>query len=114
MVKHPQGVQVDNYGLTIVDLAKVGYKDDPWVLAKCVGQVLYILDPRLKNQKHIVVSGKQSIIGVDGVHEAETFNDYDNLDLFTDLPTKIKEVEATVRGVKPWVRTDGEARIVTA
>ena len=57
-VKHPQGVQVDNYGLTIVDLAKVGYKDDPWVLAKCVGQVLYILDPRLKNQKHIVVAGK--------------------------------------------------------
>ena len=28
-VKHPQGVQVDNYGLTVVDLSKVGYKDDP-------------------------------------------------------------------------------------
>jgi hypothetical protein len=27
---------VDNYGLTLVDLKKVGYKDDPWVLAKCV------------------------------------------------------------------------------
>ncbi|WVZ94675.1 hypothetical protein U9M48_040540, partial [Paspalum notatum var. saurae] len=36
-VRHPQGVQVDNYGLTIVDLAKVGYKNDPWVLAKRVG-----------------------------------------------------------------------------
>ncbi|WVZ75912.1 hypothetical protein U9M48_023930 [Paspalum notatum var. saurae] len=48
-VKHPQGVLVDNYELTIVDLAKVGYKNDPWVLAKRIGQVLYIIDPRLKN-----------------------------------------------------------------
>ncbi|WVZ51109.1 hypothetical protein U9M48_002286 [Paspalum notatum var. saurae] len=51
-------ISVDNYGLTIVDLAKVGYKNDSWVLAKRVGQVLYIIDPRLKNQKHIVVAGK--------------------------------------------------------
>ena len=114
MVKHPQGVEIDNYGLTIVNLAKAGYKDDPWVLAKCVGQVLYILDPRLKNQKHIVVTGKQSIIGVGGVDDVEAFNDYDNMELFTDLPTKIKEVKATIKGVKPWVRTDGETRIVTA
>jgi hypothetical protein len=32
-VKHPKGVEVDGYGLTIVDLNNVGYKDDPWVLA---------------------------------------------------------------------------------
>ena len=113
-VKHPQGVQVDNYGLTIVDLAKVGYKNDPWVLAKRIGQVLYIIDPRLKNQKHIVVAGKQSIIGVDGVDDVETFNDYNNMEFFTDLPPKIKEVEATIKGMKPWVRTDGEPKIVNA
>ena len=106
-------MQVDNYRLTVVDLAKVGYKDDPWVLAKRVGQVLYILDPRLKNQKHIVVSEKQSIVGVDGVDDVEAFNDYDNMELFTDLPTKMKELEATIKGMKPWVRTDGETRIVT-
>ncbi|WVZ62321.1 hypothetical protein U9M48_012083 [Paspalum notatum var. saurae] len=34
-VKHPQ--RVDNYGLAIVDLTKVEYKDDPWVLATCIG-----------------------------------------------------------------------------
>jgi hypothetical protein len=28
-VKHPKGVEVDGYGLTIVDLNNVGYKDDP-------------------------------------------------------------------------------------
>ena len=113
-MKQPQGVQVDNYGLTIVDLAKVGYKDDPWVLANRVGQVLYILDPRLKNQKHIMVSGKQTIVGVDGVDDVADFNDYENMQIFTDLPTRTKEIEATIKGVKPWVQTDGEARIVTA
>jgi hypothetical protein len=38
-VKHPRGVEVDGYGLTIVDLNNVGYKDDPWVLASHVAQV---------------------------------------------------------------------------
>ena len=112
-VKHPQGVDVDNYGLTTVDLAKVRYKYDPCVLAKRVAQVLYIANPCHKNQKHIVASGKQSIIGVDGVNDVEAFNDYDDMQLFTDILTKIKEVEANIKGVKPWVRTDGVARIVT-
>jgi hypothetical protein len=35
-VKHPRGVEVDGYGLTIVDLNNSGYKDDPWVLASQV------------------------------------------------------------------------------
>jgi hypothetical protein len=28
-VKHPNGVSVDNYGLTLIDLQNVGHKDDP-------------------------------------------------------------------------------------
>jgi hypothetical protein len=28
-VKHPNGVSMDNYGLTLVDLKNVGHKDDP-------------------------------------------------------------------------------------
>jgi len=32
-VKHPRGVEVNGYGLTIVDLNNVGYTDDQWVLA---------------------------------------------------------------------------------
>ena len=27
----PKGVEVDDYGLMIVDLNNIGYKDDPWV-----------------------------------------------------------------------------------
>jgi hypothetical protein len=29
-VKHPQGIEVDEYGFTIVDLRNVGHKDEPW------------------------------------------------------------------------------------
>jgi hypothetical protein len=35
-VKHPQGVEVDEYGFTIVDLRNVGHKDEPWVLASII------------------------------------------------------------------------------
>ena len=56
-VKHPRDVEVDAYGLTIVDLNNVGYKDDPWVLASQVAQVLYVADPA-KKAKHVVVPGK--------------------------------------------------------
>jgi hypothetical protein len=55
-VKHLNGVSVDNYGLTLVDLKNVGHKDDPWVLADRVTQVFYILDP--ETGKHIVVCTK--------------------------------------------------------
>jgi hypothetical protein len=48
-VKHPQGVEIDDYGFTIVDLRKVGHKDEAWVLIATVAQVFYILD--LKDEK---------------------------------------------------------------
>jgi hypothetical protein len=32
-VKHLQGVEINDYGFTIVDLTNVGHKDEPWVLA---------------------------------------------------------------------------------
>ena len=113
-VKHPKGVEVDGYGLTIVDLNNIGYKDDPWVLASQVAQVLYVADPA-KKTKYVVVPGKQDIIGVDGIEDVEEYNQYDQMNLFTDLPQKIKIIEAGIRkDEKPWVRKDGESRIITA
>ena len=102
----PQRCWVDGYGLTIVDLNNIGYKDGPWVLASQVAQVLYVADPA-KKTKHIVIPGKQDIIGVEGIDDVEEYNQYDQMNLFTDLPEKIKDE-------KPWVRKDGESRIVTA
>jgi hypothetical protein len=57
-VKDPKGVEVDGYGLTIVDLNNVGYKDDPWVLASQVAQVLYVANPA-KKTKHVIVPGNK-------------------------------------------------------
>jgi hypothetical protein len=35
-VKHPHGVEIDDYGFTIIDLRNVGHKDEPRVLAATV------------------------------------------------------------------------------
>ena len=31
-------VTVDNYGVRVLDLSKVGYKDDPWIIANRAAQ----------------------------------------------------------------------------
>jgi prophage antirepressor-like protein len=56
-VNHPQGVEINDYEFTIIDLRNVGHRDEPWVLAATVAQVFDILDP--KDKKYIVVHGKQ-------------------------------------------------------
>jgi hypothetical protein len=95
-VKHPRGVEVDGYGLTIVDLNNIGYKDDLWVLASQVAQVLYVADPA-KKIMHVVVRGKQDIIGVDGVDDVDEYNQYNEMNLFRDLPQKMRFIEAAIR-----------------
>jgi hypothetical protein len=57
-LKHPHGIEVDEYGFTIADMRNVGHKDEPLVLASTVAQVFYILDPK-DEKKHIVVPSKQ-------------------------------------------------------
>jgi hypothetical protein len=56
-VKHPQGVEIDDYGFTIIDLRNVGHKAEPWVLTTMIAQVLYILDQK-EEKKYIVVPAK--------------------------------------------------------
>jgi hypothetical protein len=113
-VKHPRGVEVDGYGLIIVNLKTVGYKEDPWVLASQVAQVPYVVDAA-KKSKDVVIPRKQDIIGVDGIDDVEEYNQYDEMNLFTDLPQKMRIIEASIRkDAKPWVRKDEESRIVTA
>jgi hypothetical protein len=82
LVKHLNGVSVDNYGRTLVDLKNIGHKDDPWVLADRVAQVFYVLDP--ETGKHIVVSGKQKIVG--------DINQFEEMLLFTN-PMNINHIE---------------------
>jgi hypothetical protein len=60
-------VNIENYGLTMIDLKNVAHQDDPWVLADRVAQVFYVLNP--ETRKHVVVSGKQKIVGVKNVED---------------------------------------------
>jgi hypothetical protein len=84
-------VNVDNYGLTLVDLKNLGHKDDPSVLADIVAQVFYALDS--ETGKHIIVSGKQKIIGVDNVEDNdEDVNQFEEMSLFTN-PMNINHIE---------------------
>ena len=84
------GVTTDQYGMTIVDFKKIGYKDEPFVLAKDVTQVFYVKDmvskPK-KNQgksndepkRHIVLPGKRKIIGVEDISDkSEDFDQFDD------------------------------------
>jgi hypothetical protein len=84
-------VNVDNYGLTLVELKILVHKHDSWVLADRVAQAFYILDPEIG--KHIVVFGKQKIIGVDNVEDNdEDDNQFEDMLLFTN-PMNIKHIE---------------------
>ena len=105
-VKHPDGVEVDDYGLTIVNLDNVGHKDEPWILARTVEQVFYVLDPK-DNKKYIVVPGKQRIVGVDNVDDPDQYNQYVEMPFMID-PSKFKVIEGqlTYTPGMPYVRTD--------
>jgi hypothetical protein len=111
-VKHPHGIEVDEYGFTIVDLGNVGNKDEPWVLASTVAQVFYVLD--LKDEKkHIVVPGKQRVVGVDNMEDEEECNQFDEVPFFVDI-TRINIVETKISysNVIPYVRTNGVGKLV--
>ena len=94
-VKQLGGIEVEKFGLTRVNLDNSGYMDHTWVPATRVAQVLYYAD--LENPKrHVIISGKQRILGVDDVEDLEERNQYCKMQLFTDLPKNIKLVEARV------------------
>ena len=95
----------DNYGMTIVDLNKIGYKDEPFVLAKDVTQVFYVQDmtskpPTKKGadktidiepKRHIVLPGKRKIVGVED--KTDISEDYDQ---FHDLPPFSVKVDPSI------------------
>jgi hypothetical protein len=108
-VQHPVGVTVDNYRLTLVDLKKVGYKDDPWVLTECVAQVFYVLDPA-DEKMHVVISGKQKIVGVENVGDGDKqYNKYEEISDFNG-PERIKRVEKKIdKNLKSYMRKNGSS-----
>jgi hypothetical protein len=99
--------QVNENGLRVMDLQNIGYEDDPWVLVSRVAQVLYMPDPlsnlHPKKTKHVVASGKQHIIRVDGVDDVGAHNGYAEMPLFIDFSNKISAVEKNLpKDIMPW------------
>jgi hypothetical protein len=72
-VQGTKGDMKDLYGFTTINLEKVGYKEEPFVLAVQVSQVFYVLDMRNKKW-HMVVLGKRRIVGVENVMDEEEYN----------------------------------------
>ena len=90
------GVKVDKEGITLVDLAKVGYADEPFVLAKQVEQSFYIKDPAIK-KIHVVRDGKRRIVGVDNVIDEEEYNKNLHVRPQIDLDDDLEDEVAYVR-----------------
>src|SRR6185503_8429424 len=101
--------------MTIVDFKKIGYKDEPFVLAKDVTQVFYVKDMASKPKKnqdksddepkhHIVLPGKRKIIGVEDISDKS-----ENFDQFYDRPPFSVDVDPSILLSKedaPYLRLD--------
>jgi hypothetical protein len=61
-----------------VDLNHQGYKSEPFILAKHVAQLFYVLDTTNKILK-IVILIKQQIIGVENTVNEEEFDQFDEI-----------------------------------
>jgi hypothetical protein len=111
-VKHQQGIEIDDYGFTIVDLRNVGHKDEPWVLAVTIAQIFYIIDPK-DEKKYIIVPEKQRVVRVDDVEDEEEYNQYDQVPFFVDTKMiNIVETKISYSNVIPYARTNGEGKLV--
>jgi hypothetical protein len=104
-------VNIDNYGLTLVDLKNLGYKDDPWVLADRVAQVFYVLNT--ETGKYIVISGKQNIVGVDNVEDNDKdVTQLEEMPLFIN-PMNIKHIEKDFdKNLLLYMRKGGKGKFV--
>ena len=52
----------DKNGFVSVDLRNIGYKTEPFVLAKDVQQVFYVPDT-MRMMRHFILPGKRMIVG---------------------------------------------------
>jgi hypothetical protein len=114
---------VNNYGVRVLDLSKIGYKDNLWIMANHAAQVFYAEQTLSLNEKkstdkpkHVVFPEKQQAIGVDGVFDLDEFNEFSDMSLFVDdHPVKIRNVERSIpQNSFPWVRHDGQGRTINA
>ena len=113
------GVTKVEYGMTIVDLNNLGYRDEPFVLAQDVAQVFYIKDMSSKPKKginkqkdepkrHIVLSGKRNIVGVE--YKTDLSEEYNNFVVIPPFKVNadpcILLANALANDAAPYLRRD--------
>jgi hypothetical protein len=91
-IRLPNGVKTDKYGMTNVNFRFLGYREQPFVLAKYITQVFDVKDPDLGNNEehHIILQGKRKFVGVEDVVDEEEYNQFDTLPPFDEditIPT---------------------------
>jgi hypothetical protein len=112
-----EGVKVDQlYGITIVDLKNLGYRDEPFVLANDVAQVFYVMDmssrPKKRKNKetntsddeprrYIVLLGKRNIVGVED--KTDMSADYDKFDKIPPFTVKTDPSIPLNNKDAPWL-----------
>ena len=96
----------DKNGFVSVDLRNVGYKTEPFVLAKDVLQVFYVPDT-VRTTRHIVLPSKRRIVGVHNAVDEEEFNQFDEIPPFAtcELPRR------NANDKTPYLRTDHNEKI---
>jgi len=96
----------DKNGFVSVDLRNVGYKTEPFILAKDVQQVFYVPDT-VRTMRHIVLPGKKRIVGVQNAVDDEKFNQFDEIPPFAtcELPC------LTANEKTPYLQTDHNEKI---
>ena len=55
---HSSGIRMDKSGFLQVDLNRVGYKDEPFILASQAKQVFYVTDPKSTKWSIVILSKK--------------------------------------------------------
>lgn len=78
-----------------------------------VWHMVFYYDNPENPMKHVVIFGKQRILRVDGLEDVEEHNQYCTMQLFTNLPNKIKQVEAHVEksNIIPYIRTKVQTKL---
>lgn len=105
-VQGSTGVSRDKNGFVSVDLQHVGFKSEPFVLAKEVLQIFYVRDT-VRKKRHIALPGKKRIVGVQNAVDEEEFNQFDEIPPFASCALP----RLSVNDKTPYLRTDHNERI---
>ena len=114
--------------MTIVDLSKIGYKDEPFILDNDVTHVFYVKDmaskPPIKKgveikngadksiadepKYYIVLPGKRKIVGVED--KTDISEDYDQFDDLPPFSVKVDPSILLAQEDAPYLRHDHNQR----